>query len=98
MESLLQHLQQQTKIHSNIMTYYETLQQMKSKLCGTDCRRVATEANVTLQTVRNTFKVQSATDHTEKQVEILNIARRLIAQKERAAKQLEKKLQQTLQQ
>lgn len=96
MESLLQHLQQQTKIHSNIMTYYETLQQMKSKLCGTDCRRVATEANVTLQTVRNTFKVQSATDHTEKQVEILNIARRLIAQKERAAKQLEKKLQQTL--
>lgn len=78
------------------MTYYETLQQIKSKLCGTDCRRVATEANVTLQTVRNTFKVQSATDHTEKQVEILNIARRLIAQKERAAKQLEKKLQQTL--
>ena len=78
------------------MTYYETLQQIKSKLCGTDCRRVAIEANVTLQTVRNTFKVQSATDHTEKQVEILNIARRLIAQKERAAKQLEKKLQQTL--
>lgn len=78
------------------MTYYETLQQMKSKLCGTDCRRVATEANVTLQTVRNTFKAQSAKDHTEKQVEILNIARRLIAQKERAAKQLEKKLQQTL--
>jgi hypothetical protein len=80
------------------MTYYETLQQMKSKLCGTDCRRVATEANVTLQTVRNTFKVQCATDHTEKQVEILNIARKLIAQKERAAKRLEKQLQQTLQQ
>lgn len=78
------------------MTYYETLQQMKSKLCGNDCRRVATEANVSLQTVRNTFKMTSATDHTEKQIEILNIARRLITQKERAAKQLEKKLQQTL--
>ena len=80
------------------MTYYETLQQMKSKLCGTDCRRVATEANVSMQTVRNTFKVSNATDHTEKQVEILNIARRVISQKERAAKKLEKQLQQTLQQ
>lgn len=79
------------------MTYYETLQQMKSKLCGIDCRRVATEANVSMQTVRNTFKVSNATDHTEKQIEILNIARKVIAQKERAAKKLEKQLQQTLQ-
>lgn len=80
------------------MTYNETLQQMKSKLCGTDCRRVATEANVSMQTVRNTFKVSNATDHTEKQIEILNIARRVIKQKEREAKKLEKQLQQTLQQ
>lgn len=71
---------------------------MKSKLCGTDCRRVATEANVSMQTVRNTFKVSNATDHTEKQIEILNIARRVIAQKERAAKKLENQLRQTLQQ
>jgi hypothetical protein len=51
-----------------------------------------------MQTVRNTFKVSNATDHTEKQIEILNIARKVIAQKERAAKKLEKQLQQTLQQ
>lgn len=80
-----------------MMTYSETLQTMKSKLSGTDCRRVADEAGVTLQTVRNTFKAQSANEHTAKQVQILDITRRLIAKKERKARALEKKLQETIQ-
>lgn len=79
------------------MTYIETLQTMKGKLCGTEIRRVATEANVTLQTVRNTFCVTKPTDHTDKQLEILAIAKKLIAQKERRAKQLEKQLKQIAQ-
>lgn len=79
------------------MKYIETLQAMKGKLCGTEIRRVATEANVTMQTVRNTFCVTKPTDHTEKQLEILAIARKMIAQKERRAKALEKQLQQIAQ-
>lgn len=80
------------------MTYIETLQTMKGKLCGTEIRRVATEANVTMQTVRNTFCVTKATDHTEKQLEILAIAKKIITQKERKAKALEKQLKQLAQQ
>lgn len=79
------------------MTYIETLQTMKGKLCGTEIRRVATEANVTMQTVRNTFCVTKPTDHTEKQLEILAIAKRLITQKERKARALEKQLKQIAQ-
>lgn len=79
------------------MKYIETLKAMREKLGGTGIRQVATEANVTMQTVRNTFCVTKATDHTEKQLEILAIARKLIAQKERRAKALEKQLQQIAQ-
>lgn len=70
---------------------------MKGKLCGTDIRRVATEANVTMQTVRNTFCVPNAKDHTDKQLEVLAIAKKIISQRERRAKALEKQLKQLAQ-